>query len=1271
MSELKDQDPDYGPSITNTEKQQRLYEENARISTARKITAIIEKEFSHEIASKEKEIFEIQNRLQRALKTLHLLRYVIVTDFYNKKQCKLQTESRQTQPHPAIKSLIGKSPKTHFPATVTNCEKSVAAGSEASLDYQTTPDACAKPCFSSGEGTLRKTESLSLDQSRQDDPSGLETSGDRSFQGKDLPAEFSYSELYGNCSKPNSLERQLEQKCFYNLDLEENNTTVNGLQVEPMEKGRDCNKFNRNNSTDFEGFSEKNSKHNKVPDSNDKSGNGKAGHLVERADTNFLNFDALSSNSFENLSGSSFDNRTEKHSSYRNNVAELKEGRKEGIQRRLATSSNFGDNLIDRCSNEIAINETNGSKDAPKKIPRYIPPKSTSPSCSPSRLRQKVRKRLIIGNISKWIPPDYREDNSTHKWTIYVQGNRENRNIDYISKVRFFLHPSYRPNDVIEVSNYPFCISRRGWGEFPIRIQLHFKNSLNKPVDVIHYLKLDKSYTGLQTLGSETVVDVWIYEENEKAKRKAVSIEKDSEEGSEKGIDAGTRCKRQRIGESLMREPKVNEDSKVGNEGIKSPHGNDQRLKVPEGEESAEGRPRGAGVGFQLPCKANCTEEEAGTVKKRDEKQEEDKSFQNPEARETGGESNGKPSTSDFPESGTDRAAVEHSSEGSREEGDSMKDRYSMLEECTEELFLEGDRVSPGQREPEGRPISSNNFAGSMPVKETANSLERIRSVISLDHDYLGSVFSKTEKQLEKFLEIEKASLQSTVKDRMIKLDSNLQPLRISIPSPFESSSKRVLVLQNDKTIPVEITSRPKNKLAGRSLLKRNSSTSVNETSNGQATNGQEDRKNSAILQMNAKAVIFDVNSSVPTLKIANVLTRDSIETKNSRAEDKEERVAGIVEFDKFDTLDSNDRLDILAPESEKREPRSTVRQEESRQTGKPRFQPWLKGQVGPKREESCYKPESTGPTVEDGQSVSVKPKLTIGKDKHKLQNKREFYWETLARLESIELFEIPSFLRFVIARLPLVTEHATDPEYRKLHPYSCTSETEYFRFSVAKQRAMEWQRAKVARELLKKRMAENGEELWSIKEIVVWARHHGYTPVDRHTPVQESSKSNHSCFTSITEPQQFIKWKESNPTNSTDPGDVDSSVNIVDIESDRERDESNERRLEVLGMEKKLEPLYEFVSTTSRQIGLKLQPEEIVPNIAYCAAARLIMRAVECLVDDLLRSSLAKAWERREYSGCPNVIRLDDVRHAIRHRDEFSLFTNSGLGSIYQPPKD
>ncbi|GFS06930.1 YEATS domain-containing protein 2 [Elysia marginata] len=131
--------------------------------------------------------------------------------------------------------------------------------------------------------------------------------------------------------------------------------------------------------------------------------------------------------------------------------------------------------------------------------------------------RFKIKKKIIVGNVSKYIPVDSREasDMSSHKWMVYVRGPKTDADISgFVRKVWFFLHHSYKPNDLVEVSSPPFHLTRRGWGEFPVRVQLHFVDPRNKKLDIIHHLKLDKTFTGLQTLGAETVVEVEIHPES-------------------------------------------------------------------------------------------------------------------------------------------------------------------------------------------------------------------------------------------------------------------------------------------------------------------------------------------------------------------------------------------------------------------------------------------------------------------------------------------------------------------------------------------------------------------------------------------------------------------------------------------------------------------------------------------------------------------------------------------------------------------------------------
>lgn len=97
---------------------------------------------------------------------------------------------------------------------------------------------------------------------------------------------------------------------------------------------------------------------------------------------------------------------------------------------------------------------------------------------------------------------------------VYIRNKDESKDITkLLRKVRYFLHESYKPHDIIDVTS-PFQLTRRGWGEFPIRVQLHFIHPLDKPVDIIHNLKLDMTCSGVQMLGAETVVEVSLHRSN-------------------------------------------------------------------------------------------------------------------------------------------------------------------------------------------------------------------------------------------------------------------------------------------------------------------------------------------------------------------------------------------------------------------------------------------------------------------------------------------------------------------------------------------------------------------------------------------------------------------------------------------------------------------------------------------------------------------------------------------------------------------------------------
>jgi transcription initiation factor IIF auxiliary subunit len=61
---------------------------------------------------------------------------------------------------------------------------------------------------------------------------------------------------------------------------------------------------------------------------------------------------------------------------------------------------------------------------------------------------------------------------------------------------------------MVQVNSPPFQLVKRGWGEFPVRVQIHFKDPRNKRIDINKHIKLDWTQTGLQTFGGEEFKDV-------------------------------------------------------------------------------------------------------------------------------------------------------------------------------------------------------------------------------------------------------------------------------------------------------------------------------------------------------------------------------------------------------------------------------------------------------------------------------------------------------------------------------------------------------------------------------------------------------------------------------------------------------------------------------------------------------------------------------------------------------------------------------------------
>ena len=59
----------------------------------------------------------------------------------------------------------------------------------------------------------------------------------------------------------------------------------------------------------------------------------------------------------------------------------------------------------------------------------------------------------------------------------------------YVKKVVFHLHPSF-PEPVKTIEKFPFEIHQTGWGEFDIAIKIFFVDPSERPVEIMHALKL-------------------------------------------------------------------------------------------------------------------------------------------------------------------------------------------------------------------------------------------------------------------------------------------------------------------------------------------------------------------------------------------------------------------------------------------------------------------------------------------------------------------------------------------------------------------------------------------------------------------------------------------------------------------------------------------------------------------------------------------------------------------------------------------------------------
>ena len=109
----------------------------------------------------------------------------------------------------------------------------------------------------------------------------------------------------------------------------------------------------------------------------------------------------------------------------------------------------------------------------------------TSISNVEAETRFYITRRIVVGNVVLSNSPVHQ------KWMIYIKP--VDNDISYISKVRFFLHHSFKPYDVVDVTEEPFHLTRVGGEEVPVRLQISFCDSRNKDISIVHFLQVSET----------------------------------------------------------------------------------------------------------------------------------------------------------------------------------------------------------------------------------------------------------------------------------------------------------------------------------------------------------------------------------------------------------------------------------------------------------------------------------------------------------------------------------------------------------------------------------------------------------------------------------------------------------------------------------------------------------------------------------------------------------------------------------------------------------
>eukprot|EP00550_Attheya_septentrionalis_P009152 CAMPEP_0198286738 /NCGR_PEP_ID=MMETSP1449-20131203/5721_1 /TAXON_ID=420275 /ORGANISM="Attheya septentrionalis, Strain CCMP2084" /LENGTH=278 /DNA_ID=CAMNT_0043984523 /DNA_START=164 /DNA_END=997 /DNA_ORIENTATION=- len=95
---------------------------------------------------------------------------------------------------------------------------------------------------------------------------------------------------------------------------------------------------------------------------------------------------------------------------------------------------------------------------------------------------------IVYGSVAYFLGKKA-DEYHTHQWTLYVRGpNNEDLSVA-IRKVVFQLHPSF-PQPVRELTQPPYELTEKGWGEFEVTIRILWRDPNEKSIVLTHGIRL-------------------------------------------------------------------------------------------------------------------------------------------------------------------------------------------------------------------------------------------------------------------------------------------------------------------------------------------------------------------------------------------------------------------------------------------------------------------------------------------------------------------------------------------------------------------------------------------------------------------------------------------------------------------------------------------------------------------------------------------------------------------------------------------------------------